>query len=101
MAAPDFSKTIRAAAQAASVQAALRAKGERTLPRAQRLAYQAGANEFGDALHVETGTRPGTKAGGFRRPYARVIADMTEDMKGKDSGAKLTRRDIMRRASRA
>jgi len=79
----------------------LRAKAQRMLPRAQRLAHQAGAKAFAEELHVESGTRPGTQAGGFKRPYARIAADMTEDMKDKDAGASLTRTMIMRRASRA
>lgn len=97
----DFSKAIVAATKSASVQSALRAKAQRMLPRAQRLAYQAGANAFAEELHVESGTRPGTKAGGFKRPYARIVADVTEDISKKDAGATLTRTMIMRRASRA
>lgn len=84
------------------VQAALRAKAERILPRAQREAAAAGAVEFGRALHVTEGVRPGTKAqGGLKRPYARVEADITDEMRAADIRAKLTRRQILRRSARA
>ena len=98
---PDFSATIAAAAQSTAVQAGLRAKAQRMLPRAQRLAHQAGANAFAEELHVETGTRPGTQAGGFQRPYARITADITEDLEERDAGASLTRTMILRRSARA
>lgn len=98
----DFSQVIDAAAKHPAVLAALRAKAQRMLPRAQRLAHQAGANGFAEELHVETGTRPGTKAeGGFKRPYARITADITEDIEERDAGASLTRTMIMRRSARA
>lgn len=81
---------------------AMRAKADRMLPRAQREAAQAGAVEFSKALHVEEGVRPGTKAeNGMKRPYVRVTADITENMAEADYGAKLTRQQILRRASRA
>lgn len=88
-------------AQSTAVRAQLRAKTARMLPRAQRLAAAAGAHQFAKRLRVEEGTRPGAKAGGFRRPYARLTADLTEDEKAADSGAKLSRRQILRRASGA
>jgi hypothetical protein len=57
------------------VRAALLAKAERILPRAQRLAYDAGAQEFGDSLHIVDGTRPGTKSPrGYKRAFVQVIA---------------------------
>lgn len=90
------------AAQSPAVLAALRAKAARVLPNAQRVAAAAGAIEFGRELHVEEGVRPGTKAtGGLRRPYARVTATVTDEMRTADSGAKLTRRQILRRSARA
>lgn len=99
--AKDWSKTVAAAMQTPSVRAAIRAKRDRVLPRAQRLAAQAGALEFGRALRAEDGTRPGSKAGGFRRPYARVTAEVTEDMRLADAEAKMSRRSILRRATSA
>ena len=84
-----------------AVRALLEAKARRMLPRAQRLAAQAGALEFGKALRVEQGTRPGDKADGFARPYARVTAQVTPEMDAADKGAALSRRQILRRASSA
>lgn len=101
LASKDWSKTIAAAMAAPGVQAAVRAKRDRILPRAQRLAAQAGALEFSRALHAEEGVRPGSKAGGFRRPYARVSADVTDELRAADAGARITRRSILRRASSA
>lgn len=81
---------------------AMRDKAARMLPRAQRVAAQAGALEFSRALHVEEGVRPGTKAeNNIKRPYVRVTADVTEEMTKADYGSKLTRQQILRRASRA
>lgn len=93
--------TLEQAMNSPAVRAALRAKASRILPRAQRLAYQAGAKGFGDGLHLQEGTRPGAKAGGFRRPYARVAAEVTEEMKTKDAAATMSRQSILRRSSGA
>lgn len=85
-----------------TVRAALRAKGERMLPRAQREAAAAGAGEFGRALRLVEGVRPGTKAeGGVKRPYVRVQAEVTEEMKDTDASARLSRTQILRRSARA
>ncbi len=93
---------LERAASSPAVRAALRAKAARALPRAQRLAAAAGAQRFSRRLRVEEGTRPGSKAeGGFRRPYARVTATLTDDDQAADAGAKITRRQILRRASSA
>ncbi len=95
-------KAVRQAAEAESVRRAMRARAARILPRAQRLAYDAGATQLGDALRVQEGTRPGSKARrGLQRPYARVVADITPEMAAADARAKLTRRQILTRASRA
>lgn len=95
-------ETIAKAMDAPAVRAALRARAERILPRAQRNAYGAGAKAFGDELHVEEGTRPGAKSkDGVRRPYARISADVTDTMKDADAGAKLTRISILRRSAGA
>ena len=93
---------LEQAARTPAVLAALRAKADRMLPNAQRVAAGAGAVEFGRALRVEEGVRPGSKAkGGLRRPYARVTADVTEEMRTADAGSKLTRTQILRRSARA
>ncbi len=93
--------TIAKAMDTPAVRAALRAKARRVLPRAQLLAIQAGAGQFGEALQIEEGTRPGSRAGGFKRPYARVSAQVTDDMKSADAGAKMSRTSILRRSSGA
>lgn len=95
------SETIAKAMDTPAVRAALRAKAQRIHPRAQRLAAQAQAFAFADALEVTEGTRPGTKAGGFRRPYARVGATVTEELKAADAKAKMPRRSILRRSAGA
>ena len=94
--------TIDEAARSADVAAALKEKAERILPVAQRLAYAAGAKDFGDSLHVEVGVRPGTKAkGGVKRPYARVIAG-SEDAEAAEYGDKgVSKQAILRRAMSA
>lgn len=77
---------IQQAAQSDSVRRALLAEAQRLLPIAQRIAYQEHATQFGDSLHIEVGTRPGTKARqGLKRPYARVIAD-SEDAEAQEHG---------------
>jgi len=95
-------KTIHAAALAPSVRAALKAKAARMLPRAQREAYKAGARQFAGELRLAEGVRTGTKATqGMRRPYARIEARLTDDQRAADGSATQTRRQILRRASRA
>lgn len=94
-------ETIEAAAQSPAVREALAAKARRMLPRAQRLAASAGAAEFGRALQMTEGTRPGSKAAGFQRPYARIEAEVTEEIEEADAGAKITRRQILRRSASA
>ena len=82
-----------------AVREALYARARLVLPRTQRVAAQAGAVELSKRLRVEQGIRPGAKAGGFQRPYARVIADIDDDVRKKDRGAKLTHRQIVRRGA--
>lgn len=98
----DVSKQLQAALDSPAVRAALVAKAARMLPRAQRLAAEAGALGTAKALRVLEGTRPGSKArGGMRRPYARIQVDLTEDVIARDARARLTRTQILRRAARA
>lgn len=103
--AQDFTPSTELLEQAMThpaVLAALRAKAERILPHAQRVAAGAGAVQFGRSLHIEEGVRPGTKAqGGLRRPYVRVVGDVTPEIREADAEAKLTRRQILRRSYRA
>ena len=85
-----------------AVRAALRAKAARVEPRAKSLAYASGAPGLAKALEVVVGVRPGTNSPtGLRRPFARVRAEITDDIRDSDRGAKLTRRQILRRSSSA
>lgn len=87
------------AARSAEVRRALRDKAERVLPRAQRLAYAAGAKAFGDSLRVEEGTRPGTKSPtGIKRPYARVIATSADATAQEYGDVGVNKQAILRRA---
>ena len=82
-----------------AVRKAMRDKAERILPRAQRLAYAAGAKQFGDSLRVEEGTRPGTKAnGGYKRPFARVIATSADATQVEHGDVGVSKQAILRRA---
>lgn len=84
-----------------AVREALEARARRLLPRAQQLAAAQGALAFGRALELRTGVRPGKKSrGGLKRPYARVQATLTDELKAADHAAKMTRRQILRRAAR-
>lgn len=92
-------KALNKALQADKVTNALEARAARVLPRARALAYQAGARQFAQQLHIVSGTRPGLGAvDGLKRPYARVSAALTDEQVKADRGAKLTRRQILRRA---
>lgn len=90
------------AAQSSDVRNALRDKADRMLPRAQREALKAGAIEFARALRVETGTRPGTKSPtGFKRPFARVIADNDGASDTEHGNVGVPKQAILRRVMRA
>lgn len=94
--------TLNAALDNPKVRAALRAKARRVLPRAQRLAYAAGMTEFAEALHLDEGTRPGAKSdGGLKRPYARITADVTDEMRLRDGRPSPTRTTVLRQSARA
>lgn len=87
--------------QSPSVAAALNARGRLVLPRAQRGAADAGRVRMARALRVERGVRPGVKSPlGIKRPYVRVVADLTEDDRKADSRAKVTPRQVLRKAAR-
>lgn len=86
--------------QSAAVRQALENRAARALPAAKAVALSSGADAFAQALHVETGTRPGTEAReGLKRSYARVTATVTPEMKRADAAAKLTRQKILRRGA--
>jgi len=89
-------------ARAPQVLEAMKAKCERILPRAQRLALAAGLTDFANGLYIETGVRPGTKSPeGVKRPYARVIAG-SEDAEAVEYGdTTVAKQAILRRAMTA
>lgn len=104
MATPKFkgvsTEKLNEALQQPGVRKALNARAQRILPTARAVALSVGAKAFSDALRVETGTRPGAKANeGLRRPYARVTAEVTPEMKRADGRTKLTRQQILRRGA--
>lgn len=83
--------------RSAPVVQALERKGERMLPRAQRLALAAGRVQFARSLRLEKGIRPGTKSPtGIRRAYVRVIAPAGADDEYGNRG--VSRQDILRRS---
>ncbi|MGU3409115.1 hypothetical protein ACLBWP_03325 [Microbacterium sp. M1A1_1b] len=100
---PVISKsTLDEAAATPVVRAALRAKAKRVLPRAQRLAYAAGAKAFGDSLRIEEGTRPGTKSpSGIKRPFVRVIATSADAAAQEHGDVGVPKQAILRRSAGA
>lgn len=84
--------------QSQTVRQALQAKARRILPMAKAIALSDGQSKFANALTVTDGTRPGTHSPtGLKRSYARIGAEITEDMQTERS-YKLTRQQILRRA---
>lgn len=81
---------------------AVEERAQRQLPKAQRIAVQAGRPMFAAGLRVESGRRPGTKSPyGFKRPYARVIGPNDEGTAVRDSRtASLSPTKILRRSAR-
>lgn len=93
--------TFDQALQSDPVRRALAARAARMLPKAQLEAAKAGRLQLSKRLRVESGTRPGTKArGGLKRPFYRVSAEYPEEVSKADSGARLTAREVLRRAGR-
>lgn len=71
------------------------------LPRAKAIAYSAGAYGTAENLKIRTGTRPGSSSRyGFKRTYARLVIDRTKEVRRRDRGSRLARRQILRRAIR-
>jgi hypothetical protein len=84
-----------------SVQAALLAKARLVFGIAQTEAYKQGRVNLGDQMRITSGVRPGAKAAGFRRSYARVESTLTEEQQKQDNArGKKSRAQIMRRAAR-
>lgn len=93
--------TLDQVVQSPTVRRQLRARASLILPRAQREAAKSGNLNLTRELRIEEGVRPGTKAEGFARPYARVIAYLDEDQRKVDRRtSRLTPRAILRRAGR-
>lgn len=94
------SKKFNEVLQNKKVREALKNKADRVLPRSKAIAYSLGASGFAEALHVVEGTRPGTRSpSGLKRPYARVVATVTPQLKRTDGRTSLTRTQILRRGS--
>lgn len=70
----DVRRIVQDASQTPAVRRRLRARASQIAARAESMAAREGLRQTAADIRVEEGTRPGTKAGGFRRPYARVIA---------------------------
>lgn len=100
---PQISQeTLNQAMQSPKVRAALDAKAERILPRAKSNALRDGKRRFARALRISQGTRPGTGSpSGIQRSFARVGAEVTEEMRKIDGYGKLTRQQILRRSTDA
>ena len=93
------SKLLNQAMQSPSVQAALRNKAARVLPRAKAIALSDNQPGFAEAIVLTQAERPGTKSPtGLKRPYARIGAVITPEVKD-DGYNKLTRSQILKRAS--
>lgn len=93
-------RRLNQALQSPTVRKALAARARRVLPRTRAIATNAGATEFARALRVTEGTRPGTGArDGLQRPYARIAATVTTEIRRADARSRLSRRQILRRGA--
>ena len=93
-------KQLNQVLQLPAVTAALDSRAARILPRTKAIALSANALVLADSLKVKRGTRPGTAArDGLQRPYARVYVEVTPELLRRDSKAKLTRQQILRRGA--
>ena len=70
----DVRRIIQDASQTPAVRRKLRARANQVAARFQAMAAREGLRETAADTRVVEGTRPGTQAQGFQRPYARVIA---------------------------
>lgn len=94
-------ETMQQVATMPSVQAALLAKARLVFGIAQAEAYKQGRVNLGDQMRITSGVRPGAKAAGFRRSYARVESTLNDAQQKQDNArAKQSRAQIMRRAAR-
>lgn len=74
----DVRRIIQDASQTPAVRRRLNARARQIAARAQALAAREGLREMSSTIRVVDGTRPGTKAQGFRRPYSRVVSPIGE-----------------------
>jgi hypothetical protein len=70
----DVRRIVQQASQTPAVRRRLRARATQVAARAKATAARQGLRQLSADIRVEEGTRPGTKAQGFQRPYARVVA---------------------------
>lgn len=95
----DVRKIIEEAAQSPAVRRRLRSRAQQVAARGKAMAAREGLREMAANMRVVEGTRPGTQAQGFRRPYARVIAPGGE--KYERGVGRYAKYRLMLRASRA
>lgn len=95
----DVRDIIQQAAQTPAVRRKVRARAQQIASRSRAMAAREGLRGMAGEIRVEEGTRPGTKAQGFRRPYARVVAPHGE--KYERGLSRFNKYRLMLRASRA
>lgn len=95
----DVRRIVQDASQTPAVRRRLRARAQQVATRTQVLAHREGLRDMATTLRIEEGTRPGTKAKGFRRPYARVVSPIGE--KYERGVGRYSKYRLMLRAARA
>ena len=95
----DVRDIVQQAVQTPPVRRRLRARAQLIAARSRAMAAREGLRDMAGSIRVEEGTRPGTKADGFRRPYARVVASNAE--KYERGYSRFNKYRLMLRASRA
>lgn len=95
----DVRDIVQKASHSPAVRRRLRARANQVAARAKAMAAREGLRELSADIRVVEGTRPGTKAQGFRRPYARVVAPGAA--KYEMGTSRFNKYRLMLRASRA
>lgn len=91
---------MRQVVESEAVQRAIAEAGRARLQRVRLLANKAGRVHMAASLRVDVGMRPGkgTKDG-WRRPYARIISEVsTEELTDDNRAGRLSRTQVMRRS---
>lgn len=105
MAAPKVVVTkdlIRTAMNDPKVRAELRSLGRAVMDEVERVAREAGLDDFADGVRLETGKRPGTKSPeGLARPFARVLVASADAMQHEYGDVGVEKQAILRRAAAA